>query len=123
VITLLQKLKAAGVQISINDFGTGHSSLAYLRRFPIDKLKIDRGFIRDCTSSPEAAAKALAIIRMGHSLDLEVVAQGVETADQLDYLRGSQCDQMQGYYFSPPLPVPALDLLLLTRAGLTDPDD
>jgi diguanylate cyclase (GGDEF)-like protein/PAS domain S-box-containing protein len=123
MIALLQKLKAAGVQISINDFGTGHSSLAYLRRFPIDKLKIDRGFIHDCTSSPEAAAKALAIIRMGHSLDLEVVAQGVETADQLEYLRGSQCDQMQGYYFSPPLPVPALDLLLLTRAGLTDPDD
>lgn len=122
-IAALRNLKAAGVQISINNFGTGHSSLAYLRRFPIDKLKIDSSFIRDVTSSTDAAAKALAIIRLGHSLDLEVIAQGVETEPQVAHLRGNQCDQMQGHYFSPPLPVPALDLLLLTRAGLTGPDD
>jgi EAL domain-containing protein (putative c-di-GMP-specific phosphodiesterase class I) len=122
-ISTLQNLKAAGVQISIDDFGTGYSGLAYLRRFPIDKLKIDRNFIRDVTHSSDAAAIALAIIRMGHSLNLEVIAEGVETAPQLAYLRGHQCDQIQGYYFSPPLPVPALELLLRARTGLTAPND
>ena len=122
-ITTLQNLKAAGVQISIDDFGTGYSSLTYLRRFPIDKLKIDRSLIRDVTRGSDAAAIALAIIRMGHSLDLEVIAQGVETAPQLAYLRGHQCDQMQGCFFSPPLPVPALELLLLARTSLATPDD
>jgi diguanylate cyclase (GGDEF)-like protein/PAS domain S-box-containing protein len=122
-IAILQNLKAAGVQISIGDFGTGYSNLAYLRRFPIDKLKINPIFIRDVTRSPDAAAVASSIIRMGHSLDLEVIAQGVETAAQLAYLRGKQCDQIQGYYFSPPLPVPALELLLLARTSLTAPDD
>lgn len=122
-ITILQNLRAAGVQISIDDFGTGHSSLAYLRRFPIDKLKIDRSFIREVTRSSDAAAIALAIIAMGHSLDLEVIAAGVETAPQLAYLRGHQCDQIQGYYFSPALPVPELELLLLARTSLTAPDD
>lgn len=121
-ITTLQNLKAAGVQISIHDFGTGHSSLAYLRRFPISKLKIDRSFIREVTRSSDAAAIALAIIQMGHSLDLEVIATGVETAPQLAYLRGSQCDQVQGNFFNPPMPVPALDLLL-ARTSLTEPDD
>jgi EAL domain-containing protein (putative c-di-GMP-specific phosphodiesterase class I) len=122
-IAILQNLKAAGVQISIGDFGTGYSNLAYLRRFPIDKLKINPIFIRDVTRSSDAAAVASSIIRMGHSLDLEVIAQGVETAAQLAYLRGNQCDQIQGYYFSPPLPVPALELLLLARTSLTAPDD
>ena len=122
-ISSLQNLKAAGVQISIDDFGTGYSGLAYLRRFPIDKLKIDRNFIRDVTHSSDAAAIALAIIRMGHSLNLEVIAEGVETAPQLAYLRAHQCDQIQGYHFSPPLPVPALELLLRARTGLTAPND
>ena len=122
-IAILQNLKAAGVQISIGDFGTEYSNLAYLRRFPIDKLKINPIFIRDVTRSSDAAAVASSIIRMGHSLDLEVIAQGVETAAQLAYLRGNQCDQIQGYYFSPPLPVPALELLLLARTSLTAPDD
>jgi diguanylate cyclase (GGDEF)-like protein/PAS domain S-box-containing protein len=121
-ITILQNLKAAGVQITIDDFGTGHSSLAYLRRFPIDKLKIDHRFIRDVTRSSDAAAVALSIIRMGHSLDLQVIAQGVETAAQLAHLRDNQCDQLQGYYFSPPLPVPELELLLLARTSLNAPD-
>jgi len=122
-ITILRNLKAAGVQISIDDFGTGYSNLAYLRRFPIDKLKIDRSFIRDVTRSSDAAAVALSIIRTGHSLDLQVIAQGVETAAQLAYLRDIQCEQIQGYYFRPPLPVPALELLLLARTGLAVPDD
>jgi len=121
MIAILRNLKGAGVQISINDFGTGNSSLAYLRRFPIDKLKIDHSFIRNVTRSSDAAATALSIIRMGHSLDLKVIAQGVQTAPQLAYLRGHQCDQIQGYFFSPPLPVPALELLLRAGTSLAAP--
>jgi EAL domain-containing protein (putative c-di-GMP-specific phosphodiesterase class I) len=120
-IAILTNLKTAGVQISIDDFRMGYSSLAYLRRFPIDKLKIHRSFIRDVTRSSDAAAIALAIIQMGHSLGLEVIAQGVEKAPQLEYLRAHQCDQLQGYLFSLPLPVPALELLLLARTRLTTP--
>jgi diguanylate cyclase (GGDEF)-like protein/PAS domain S-box-containing protein len=119
-IATLGNLKAAGVQISIDDFGTGSSALTYLRRFPIDKLKIGRSFIQDVTNSSEAAI-ALAIIRMGHSLNLEVIAQGVDTAPQLAYLRGHNCDQIQGSVFSLPLSVPALERLLLAGTSLTAP--
>ncbi|MGZ3159002.1 MAG: EAL domain-containing protein [Burkholderiaceae bacterium] len=118
----LQNLRNLGVQISIDDFGTGYSSLAYLRRFPIDKLKIDIAFIREVTSNPDDAAIALAIIRMAHSLKLEVIAEGVETAAQLAYLRLHRCDQIQGYYFSRPLPVPELEQLLLEEKCLPTPD-
>ncbi len=111
-IASLKNLKKRGVQISIDDFGTGYSSLAYLRRFPIDKLKIDIAFIRDVTSNPDDAAIALAIIRMAHSLKMDVIAEGVETAGQLAYLRRHCCDQIQGFYFSPPLPVPQLEQML-----------
>ena len=117
-IATLRSLRSAGVQISIDDFGTGHSSLAYLRRFPVDTLKIDRRFIRDVTRSSDAAATTAAIIRMGRSLDLEVIAVGVETQPQLAYLQSHQCDQVQGYLFRPPLAVPALDPLLLGRSSL-----
>jgi diguanylate cyclase (GGDEF)-like protein/PAS domain S-box-containing protein len=122
-IAILQNLHAVGVQISIDDFGTGHSSPAYLRQFPIDKLKIDRSVVRDVTSSSDAAAIALATIHMGHSLGLKVIAEGVETAHQLAYVRSQRCDQIQGSYFSPPLPVPALELLLLAHTRLSGPDD
>jgi EAL domain-containing protein (putative c-di-GMP-specific phosphodiesterase class I) len=122
-IAILQNLHAVGVQISIDNFGTGHSSPAYLRQFPIDRLKIDRSFVRDVIGSSDAAAMALGTIRMGHSLDLEVIAEGVETASQLAYLRRHHCDQIQGSYFSPPLPVPALELLLLAHTTLTGPGD
>jgi diguanylate cyclase (GGDEF)-like protein/PAS domain S-box-containing protein len=111
-VSSLQNLRKRGVQVSIDDFGTGYSSLAYLRRFPIDKLKIDIAFIRDITSNPDDAAIALAIIRMAHSLKLEVIAEGVETAAQLAYLRRHHCDHIQGYYFSPPLPVAELEQML-----------
>jgi diguanylate cyclase (GGDEF)-like protein/PAS domain S-box-containing protein len=114
-ISILQNLKAQGVQISIDDFGTGYSSLAYLRRFPIDKLKIDIAFIREVTSNPDDAAIALAIIRMAHSLKLEVIAEGVETEAQLAFLLRHQCDQIQGYYFSPPLPLLELEKILLSE--------
>jgi diguanylate cyclase (GGDEF)-like protein/PAS domain S-box-containing protein len=108
----LINLKALGVKISIDDFGTGYSSLAYLRRFNIDKLKIDIAFIREITSNSDDAAIALAIIRMAHSLKLEVIAEGVETAEQLAYLRRHQCDQFQGYYFCRPLPAAEIEALL-----------
>jgi diguanylate cyclase (GGDEF)-like protein/PAS domain S-box-containing protein len=122
-IDILQHLHAAGVLISIDGFGTGHSSPAYLRRFPIDSLKIDKAFIRDVTRSSDADAITSAIIRMGHGLDLAVVAEGVETAPQLAYLRSHHCDQIQGSFFSSALPVPALELLLRAHTSLPEPED
>ncbi|WP_332851460.1 EAL domain-containing protein [Duganella sp. S19_KUP01_CR8] len=112
-ITTLKNLKRLGVQISIDDFGTGYSSLAYLRRFPIDKLKIDIAFIREVTSNPDDAAIVLAILGMARSLKLNVIAEGVETAAQLAFLRRHHCDEIQGYLFSRPLPVATLEPLLL----------
>ncbi len=117
-IATLQALKGLGVRLSVDDFGTGYSSLAYLRRFPIDTLKIDRAFVRDITTNPDDAAIALTIIRMAHTLKLDVVAEGVETAAQLAYLRRQHCDQVQGYYFSRPLPIAALDALRLAGTHL-----
>jgi EAL domain-containing protein (putative c-di-GMP-specific phosphodiesterase class I) len=121
-IASLQDLKNRGVQISIDDFGTGYSSLAYLRRFPIDKLKIDIAFIREVTSNPDDAAIVLAIIRMAHSLKLDVIAEGVETADQLAYLQHHGCDQVQGYYFSPPLPLLESEQMLCEAQRLPAPN-
>ncbi len=118
-IASLQFLKKLGVQISIDDFGTGYSSLAYLRRFPIDKLKIDIAFIREVTSNPDDAAIVLAIIRMAHSLKLDVIAEGVETVEQLAFLRRHRCDQIQGYYFSPPLPELDLEQMLYKEKRLS----
>jgi diguanylate cyclase (GGDEF)-like protein/PAS domain S-box-containing protein len=115
-VKTLQNLRDVGVGISIDDFGTGYSSLAYLRRFPVDKLKIDIAFIRGITTSADDAAIVLAIIRMAHTLKLEVIAEGVETTEQLAYLRKHHCDQIQGYYLSKPLPVPELEKLLTERS-------
>mgnify|MGYP003513834226 CR=1 FL=1 len=115
---ILGAAKALGVEISIDDFGTGYSSLAYLRRFPIDKLKIDIAFIRDLTSNADAAAIVLAIIRMAQTLKIETIAEGVETAGQVEYLRDHGCDFVQGYYYSRPLPAPELTQLVLAEAGL-----
>lgn len=114
-IAILQNLKQGGVQISIDDFGTGYSSLAYLRRFPIDKLKIDIAFVRDITTNRDDAAIALTIIRMAHSLRLEVVAEGVETPAQLECLQRHRCDQIQGYFFSRPLALPEIEQLMLQK--------
>lgn len=122
-IATLKNLKKLGVEISIDDFGTGFSSLAYLRRFPVDKLKIDIAFIRDITTNPDDAAIALTIIRLAHALNLKAVAEGVETLEQLSHLRQHQCDQIQGYYFSPPLAVPELEQLLREDRRLVPPDD
>ena len=103
-IRTLGNLVRFGVRLAVDDFGTGYSSLAYLKRFPIHSLKIDRAFISDATTNPEDAAITLAIINLGHSLGLKVVAEGVETEEQLAFLRANGCDQMQGFFFSPAIP-------------------
>ena len=108
----LQRIKSAGIHISIDDFGTGYSSLSYLKRFPIDALKIDRSFVMDVTTNPDDAAIATAIILMGHSLKLSVVAEGVETESQLEFLRVLQCNEIQGFLFSPPVPADKAEVLL-----------
>jgi diguanylate cyclase (GGDEF)-like protein/PAS domain S-box-containing protein len=114
-IGILRDLKGLGVKLSIDDFGTGYSSLSYLKRFPIDVLKIDQSFVRDMTLDPDDAAIVSLIISLAHSLRLQVIAEGVETEEQLAYLRHHDCDQMQGYYFS--RPVAAADFELMLRQG------
>ncbi|MBL4602176.1 MAG: EAL domain-containing protein [Emcibacteraceae bacterium] len=103
VVTKLQKLKALGVYLSIDDFGTGYSSLAYLKRFPVDQLKIDQSFIRNIHEDPDDAAITDAVIRLGHSLGLTVVGEGVETEDHVKILREKGCDIFQGYHFCRPI--------------------
>ena len=114
-IATLNELKALGLNISIDDFGTGYSSLSYLKRFPLDALKVDRSFVRDITTDTDDAAITLAIISMAHSLGLKVIAEGVETEAQLAFLAAHGCEQMQGYFFS--RPVPAADCSLMLREG------
>jgi EAL domain-containing protein (putative c-di-GMP-specific phosphodiesterase class I) len=117
-VDLLHRMKALGVNLSIDDFGTGYSSLSYLSRFPIDVLKIDRSFVADITDDANDAAIVTSIIALAHNLKLSVIAEGVETAEQLDYLRSQGCDEMQGYYFSRPLPAAEFEQLLHDRRSL-----
>jgi len=116
-VELLHKLKALGLALSIDDFGTGYSSFSYLRRFPIDVLKIDRSFVSDIGDGDEAAI-VVSIIALAHNLKLRVIAEGVETAAQLDYLRLHGCDEIQGYYFSPPVPAEAFGQMLAEGKNL-----
>jgi diguanylate cyclase (GGDEF)-like protein len=112
---VLSRLKGMGIIISIDDFGTGFSSLASLKRLPIDALKIDRSFVRDATTDPDDAALVMAIITLAHNLRLRVVAEGVETEEQLRFLHLLLCDEIQGFLFSSPLPADALTSLLESR--------
>ena len=103
-IRRLGAIREMGLKIAIDDFGTGYSSLSYLKRFPIDYLKIDQGFVRDITTDPDAAAICIAVINLAHNLRLTVIAEGVETESQMQYLRRHRCDEIQGYLFSRPVP-------------------
>lgn len=114
-VAILEKLSTMGVLVSVDDFGTGYSSMSYLRRFPIDKLKIDRSFISEVMSRPEDASIVRAIISLAHSLRLKVVAEGVESTDQLEFLKTLGCDQYQGYHFSPALPASQFGALVRSR--------
>ncbi|HKJ70149.1 MAG TPA: EAL domain-containing protein, partial [Gammaproteobacteria bacterium] len=112
--------KAMGVRVAIDDFGTGYSSLNYLKRFPIDVLKVDQSFVRDVTFDSEDAAIARSVIALAHNMRLTVVAEGVETAAHLGFFRDEGCEEVQGFYFSRPVPADEFGGLLQDRAWLDE---
>ncbi len=120
-VAVLQALRAEGVGISLDDFGTGYSSLGYLKRFPIDCIKLDKSFVRDAVTDRQSGAITEAIIALGHSLGLSVVAEGVETPEQMAYLAERACDVVQGFLFGRPMPAEAAAELLHAEAGLARP--
>ena len=115
-LACLHRLQALGVRIALDDFGTGYSSLSYLRRFPFDKLKIDRAFIRDI-ADPDAAAIIRAVVGIGQSLGMRIVAEGIETMEQMEAVRREGCDEVQGFLFSEPLPAPEARAFIATRSA------
>ncbi|HEU4845334.1 MAG TPA: EAL domain-containing protein [Burkholderiaceae bacterium] len=119
-VAALKRLKDIGVSISLDDFGTGYSSLGYLKRFPIDVLKIDKSFVDDVTTNPNDAAIALSVISLAHNLNLRVIAEGVETRAQVDFLAERGCDEMQGYYFSRPVSADAFTAMLREKRCVPD---
>jgi len=104
-LALLRRLKALGVRISMDDFGSGYSSLSYLQAFPFDKIKIDRAFVMNLGRSPQSAAIVRAVIGLGHGLEMSIVAEGVETQEQLGFLADAGCDAVQGYFLGRPAPI------------------
>ena len=116
-IETLQQLHALGVELAIDDFGTGYSSLAYLRQFPIDRLKIDQSFIRNALNNQDDAAIARTIVRLGHSLNLKVIAEGVETKEHENFLLEEKCDEVQGFRYSKPIPLPEFNKFLAGYKG------
>ncbi|KQQ36184.1 motility regulator [Duganella sp. Leaf126] len=119
-VAALHRLKDIGVSISLDDFGTGYSSLGYLKRFPIDTLKIDKSFVDDVTTSASDAAIALSVISLAHNLNMQVIAEGVETREQVQFLTERGCDEMQGYFFSRPVSADEFTALLRERRNLFD---
>jgi EAL domain-containing protein (putative c-di-GMP-specific phosphodiesterase class I) len=118
----MRELKSMGVSLSIDDFGTGYSSLSALKSFPISRLKIDKSFVSDLADSPDDQAIAMAVISLGHKLNLRVIAEGVETEQQRDFLRANDCDEMQGYLFSRPVPPERIAELLAEMPAAAAPD-
>jgi diguanylate cyclase (GGDEF)-like protein/PAS domain S-box-containing protein len=119
----LHELKLMGIKVAVDDFGTGYSSLNYLKRFPIDTLKIDKTFVSDVCKDPHDTSIVRAIINLGHALDLTVIAEGVETKDQLQYLTALGCDAVQGFLFSKPLSTKVFEELLMEQARVSGPQD
>ncbi|WP_204368490.1 EAL domain-containing protein [Neosynechococcus sphagnicola] len=117
---MLHDLQQMGISLSMDDFGTGYSSLGYLKQFPLQTLKIDRSFVRDLKTSPKDAAIVTALVTLGQGLNLNVVAEGVETLEQLEKLRSLQCGEIQGFLFSPPLPVPEAAALIQNYSPCQD---
>ncbi|MBV6322601.1 EAL domain-containing protein [Duganella violaceipulchra] len=119
-VAALRRLKDIGVSVSLDDFGTGYSSLSYLKRFPIDVLKIDKSFVDDVTTNANDAAIALSVISLAHNLNMRVIAEGVETREQVQFLTERGCDEMQGYFFSRPVSAEAFTALLREHRNLLD---
>jgi len=117
-IETLQQLKEMGVQLAIDDFGTGYSSMAYLKRFPINRLKVDQSFVRDIVDDADNTVIVNAIISLGHNLHMNVIAEGVETIEQLTFLKQNGCDMVQGYYFSKPIIASEFETLFLKQQDL-----
>jgi EAL domain-containing protein (putative c-di-GMP-specific phosphodiesterase class I) len=116
--SILSNLRGLGVRVAADDFGTGYSSLSYIRKFPLDALKIDQSFIRQITTIPDETTVVRAIISMGQNLDLRVIAEGVETQDQFEFLKAHGCNEAQGYYFSRPVPAEQFAKLLRVNGSV-----